>query len=499
MFKKNLSYVQLFFLFFTILYSMPSEAMRYEFTPLATRAYKSTISLRFGDAYKDLAQMRLTEPDNLMYYYIADYVDAIKVIINEDKAEFNKLEKNRAKRLEELAKGPENSPYFLLTQAEVNLHWALARAKHDEYVTALKEVSTAYRMLKKNEKKFPDFIANKKCLCVMHAVIGIVPNELKWGLNLLNIEGTMEQGRAELDELVAYSKNHNFVFDDEVHCIYTFTMLYLGNQGETAWQTVLNSHLKAEKNPIAALGMANVALKTGHVNEAIEYLIKAPRSKNYFTVPYLDYYMGMAKLYRLDADANFYLKKYVDSFKGKLGVKETYQKLAWYELINGNETGYWDNMKLVKTKGNTVSEPDKAAMNEVNAGLKPDPTLLKARLLFDGGQNEAALKMIQTKSLSDYHNNEAYKLEYTYRLGRIYHKLKNYGEAVNAYQKTIDDGRNQGFFYACNAALQIGLIYEEQKLLGKARDFYNLCLDINPDEYAMGLHQKAKAGLARCK
>jgi tetratricopeptide (TPR) repeat protein len=495
-------YKLLIFIFLFFINTTKAEALRYEFTPLATRAYKSVISLRFGDAYKDLAQMRLTEPDNLMYYYISDYIDAIKSFIDEDKVQFKKLEKNKSKRLEELAKGPQDSPYYLFTQAEINVHWALARVKYGDYadyVTALKEVSSAFKMLEKNAKKFPDFISNKKCLSIMHAVVGTVPNEFKWTLNILDIHGSIEQGRKELDELVEYSKNNKYVFDDEVHCIYTFTMLYLGNQGESAWQTVLNSHLKPEKNPLAALGMANVAIKTGHVNEAIEYLIKAPRSKSFYHLPYLDYYMGLAKLYRLDNDANFYLKKYADTYKGKLGIKETYQKLGWYELINGNEPGYWANMKLVKSKGSSQSEPDKAALHEVNAGIKPDVTLLKARLLFDGGLNESALQTILTKKVEDYASDSPYRLEYTYRLGRIYHKLKNYGMAVNNYQKTIDEGRNSTYYYACNAALQIGLIYEEQKNCNKAYDYYKLCLDISPEDYAYSLHQKAKTGMNRCK
>ena len=474
------------------------NAARYEFTPLATRAYKSVISLRFGDAYKDLAQMRLTEPDNLLYYYISDYIDVTKVFVNEDKEEFKKLEKNKASRLEALATGPKDSPYFLLTQAEVNIHWALARVKHEEYITAAREISAAYRMLEKNTKKFPNFAPNNKCLSIMHAAIGTVPDEFKWGLNLINISGSMEQGRRELDALVDYTKKNNSVFDDEANCIYTFTLLYLGNQGDAAWQTVLDSRLKPEKNPLAALGMANVGIRTGHINEAIQYLTKAPRTKTFFSLPYLDYYMGMAKLYHLDADANVYLKKYIDTYKGKMGIKETYQKLAWYEMVNGNEAGYWSNMQMVKTKGNALFEGDKAALREAQLGVKPDATLLKTRLLFDGSQFDEALKTITTKTVSDYSYNKNYQFEYTYRLGRIYHKQKKYGEAVNAYQQTINDGRNDKAYFACNAALQIGLIYEEQKNYNMAKQFYNLCLELNPDDYSASLHQKAKTGINRC-
>jgi tetratricopeptide (TPR) repeat protein len=477
-------------------------AQRYEFTPLATKAYKNVISLRFADAYKNLAQMRLTEADNLMYYYIADYIDVMKVFLNENKAEFVKLEKNKERRIEALATGPKDSPYYLLTQAEVNIHWALVRAKtgkYSEYLTAIKEISNAYKMLEKNTKKFPDFMPNKKCLSVMHAAIGTVPNEFKWGLNMLNIEGSLEQGRKELNELVEYSQKNKFIFDDEVHCIYTFTLLYLNNQSEQAWEIVKKSHLKPDKNPLAALGMANVAIKTGHIDEAVHYLTIAPRTKAYHSLPYLDYYMGMAKLFRFDADANIYLKRYIDFHPGKMGIKESYQKLAWHCLINGDENGYWQNMAAVKKNGTDMFEGDKAAMREAKSGIKQDAHLLKVRILFDGSQFLKALEEIQKKRVEDYQYDEKLKLEYMYRLGRIYHKLGRSGEAIIAYEQTVTTGKNNPAYFACNAALQIGTIYEEQGIYQKAKDYYNLCLSIDPEDYALSLHQRAKAGLNRCK
>ncbi len=39
--------------------------------------------------------------------------------------------------------------------------------------------------------------------------------------------------------------------------------------------------------------------------------------------------------------------------------------------------------------------------------------------------------------------------------------------------------------------------YEQLGNLAQARAYYNTCLELNPDEYRTGLHQKAKTGLAR--
>jgi hypothetical protein len=65
------------------------------------------------------------------------------------------------------------------------------------------------------------------------------------------------------------------------------------------------------------------------------------------------------------------------------------------------------------------------------------------------------------------------------------------------YQTTIDQGKEASYYFACNAALQIGRIYESKKNLNKAKEFFNRCLSMKPDEYRNSLHQKAKAGLNR--
>lgn len=473
-------------------------APRYEFTPLATKTYRSILALRLNDATASIVQMRLTEPDNLMSYYLEDYIETIKIFVDEDKNAFKKYLPNKERRLEKLASGPKDSPYHLYTQAEIHLHWALARAKFGDDITSVREASSAYKLLVKNDKKFPDFIANKKTLSVLRAIFGTVPPEYRWATNLLTgIDGDIERGRRELEQVVNYANEHSFIFGDETHLIYAFTLLYLGNQGEEAWSVVKNSKLKPEKSVLASLAYANVGMKTGHAAEVVSILQNAPKGKSYYDVSFITYYLGIAKISLLEEDANQYLNAFIKNTKGKTSIKEVYQKLAWYELIHNNEAGYWSNMQLCKNRGTATVEGDKAAQREATSGLKPDPLLLKARLLFDGGQYDRALQMITQKSVNDFQHNKAYSLEYNYRLARIYHKLNRIGEAANLYQQTITDGKNEKYMFACNAALQLGTIYEQQGNRNLAKNYYNECLNIEPAEYASGLHQKAKAGLSR--
>ena len=63
----------------------------------------------------------------------------------------------------------------------------------------------------------------------------------------------------------------------------------------------------------------------------------------------------------------------------------------------------------------------------------------------------------------------------------------------------LSTGEKQPWYFACNAALQIGVLLEEKADFQNARSWYQKCLSIQPEEYASSLHAKAKAGLNRLK
>ena len=60
-------------------------------------------------------------------------------------------------------------------------------------------------------------------------------------------------------------------------------------------------------------------------------------------------------------------------------------------------------------------------------------------------------------------------------------------------------GRKENSFFACNAALQLGLIYEEQGFKKDAIYYFRECKNIDPDVYQGQLHKKADTGLERLK
>jgi tetratricopeptide (TPR) repeat protein len=140
-------------------------------------------------------------------------------------------------------------------------------------------------------------------------------------------------------------------------------------------------------------------------------------------------------------------------------------------------------------------EKDKQAKAEA-ASATPTIDLLKARLLFDGGYLSRALQILGDKKVKDYTNDKD-KTELNYRLGRIYDDLGKDDQALTAYQETINEGKNLKYYFAANAAVQMGKVYERRKNNAKAKEAFNTAIAMKNHEFESSIESQARAGLKR--
>jgi tetratricopeptide (TPR) repeat protein len=477
--------------------SLRLSAGHFEFTSDIGMAYEQATSLRFNDARLTLHQVRRHDPNNLLIYHIENYIDFLTLYLNQSEADYKRLKKNQEARLLKIQTGNSESPYYLYAQADLRLQWALVKLSFGEYLAAFNDISKAHKLLQRNQEKFPDFILNLKDLGVLHALAGTIPDSYKWSAKVLGgLEGSVAQGRKELKTALQLTRQHSSPFKAEIAVMYAGILLYLDNDGNAAWQVLQSADLQPRQNPLHCYVLANVAMRSQRNDQAIELLKQCPRGTEFASAPYLDFMLGLAKLRRLDSDAGAWFYKFLAHQRSNHGVKETYQKLAWIALLQGNTTGYREHMQSVLTNGKSNTGADKDALQEARAARIADVRLVKARLLFDGGYYQKAYDVLQELSAPAFQET-AHQLEYFYRLGRILHGLGRYDEALEYYQKAIEQGHQTSYFFACNAALQAGLIHELRRHHDKAREYYRLCLSMHPNEYKAELHQKAKSALER--
>jgi hypothetical protein len=493
-----------YLLLFLLLFSLSSFASSFDFNTNCKKAYQSILCLKFDEGKLLLDAEKSKNPDNVIVYYIEDYIDFLKLAISEDSKLFSELKNNKDIRINKIEDVEEDSEYKNYCLAEINLHWAFARMKFKEYITAVSEINKAYDLLNTNKKKYPDFIPNYKGLGLLHSIIGTIPDDYEWVKKLIGISGTISQGVAELSLVLKTSlKNESYDYlKTESLFFLTFVQLNLQSNKEEA--LAMAKYLDEpdfapllKSSPLISYAAASIAIKTGNNDKAIQILESRPSGTGYYPFYYLDYLLGVAKLNRLDDNAYKYLYSFILNFKGQNYIKAAYQKIAWFYLINGNTAKYKEKIALAITMGcNTVDE-DKQAMTEAKSKVVPNVSLLKARLLCDGGYYQKAMNILLEKKPSEFCFTTKDFLEYTYRIGRIYDSWEKDDSAMPYYELTIKNGSAFTFYFAANAALHLGMIYENKKNKTMAKYYYQLCTQMKNTEYKSSINQKAKAGLNR--
>ena len=251
-------------------------------------------------------------------------------------------------------------------------------------------------------------------------------------------------------------------------------------------------------NQLFAYLAANLGINGQRSAYAKEILLQKNNSPLYMEIPVWDLEMGYAKLNHLEPDANVYLERFIERFHGKFYVKDVLQKLGWFYYLQDNQQKANEYRALIFKKGSLQTEADKQAQKEAASGNWPNKLLLKARLLNDGGYHQEALSLLQGKSSTDFLLPEE-KLEFAYRLARIYDDLGRKEEAITAYLAAIKSGSQSREYFAARAALQIGYIYEKRGDKLTASAYFQKCIGLKDHDYKNSLDQKAKAGIARCK
>lgn len=466
-----------------------------EYNALARKAYEAAISLRIDEARNVVEEMKNKEPENLARLHIENYIDFFVLFVSEEEKAFQKAEINKAERIKKLnASGIENE-YRRFIHAEILLQWALIRLKFDQKLKAGSEIFEAYKLLEENLKLYPSFQESKKSLSIIHALAESLPS---WVRKVVGVRGSIKLGEQEIRSLYEKTKNPDYMYGKEVIAINAYIWYYQSNKKKEAIRLIEQSALDHRQNPMAAFLKASFYLKNGDNESCLRILEESPKGPQYMPFYYLDYMKGRSLLYKLDPTAPIYIGRYLQYFKGRHYIKEAYQKLAWTKIVFGNDlASYKREMSNCTKYGQSLVDEDLQAQKEAQENKIPDATLLKSRLLYDGGYYGRAQNTLITNGFSFNGKGGENELEYTYRLGRTLQALKSYRDAILYLSKTIKLGGSNTKYYACNAALQLGLIYEEVKDYAQAKKYYSQCLKFSPSEYQTSLHQKAKSGLQR--
>jgi tetratricopeptide (TPR) repeat protein len=488
------------FLFIFILISKVSVAY-YEFDDNLKSAYSSIIALDFERSNSLLQQEKKEKPGNDLVVLYSNYTDFLKAFVSEEEHYFKSFKKKSAENLKILDDKTENisSPFHYYSKAEILIQQALVKVKFREYVSAATDIRKAYRLIEKNKISHPSFLLNNKLSGFLDVVIGAVPREYHWLVEIAGMEGSVAQGTGDLKSLFKAMEKSEYNCYREELLFYLSSIYTTFNSGEAdLLECMLNIRPYSEKSTLMRFCTATILMKMGRNDDAFSFLKEPPNYMTGFPIDFMYYKLGMSKLRMLDLSASVDFEEFIKRFKGQNYIKSTYQKLAWIESLKNNPQGYYNYMAKCRTLGSAFIDEDKAALSESAEVDVGNRLLLRSRLLFDGGYYQRAQQELAGVSVDSF---PKYKdqLEVTYRLARIYQKTGQEEKAIDLYQKTIDNGSAATFYFAANSALMMGMLFEEKNDLDRAETYFKKCLSMERHHYQNSIDQKAQAGLDRIK
>ncbi len=493
--KKGKLIVSLFFFTLPFVPAVASAAVQFSFTPGCALGLNFIHQFRFTDARNALTTERAN--NNLAPLLLDDYMDFIQVFLNEQTEEYQRLNAavpERIRRFEEL---PESSPWRLYCRGEIRMHWGMAAMKYGEYWTAFTLFRNAWSDFQENLRKHPKFVLTEKSLGLLEAAVGSIPQSYKKFAAVLGFSGTISGGLARVERVsrTTPASPDLLMFHHEASLLACWLRLHLLQDPQGAWNLVLAVCNQHQYYPVACFIRANIAMNTGRNDLAIETLRGRIPHPNQHAFWYLEFMLGEALLHRLDTSAETHLRRYLVRFKGQNYLKRSARDLAWVALLKGDMAWYQNYLSLARTMGQERTDEDRQAMRDAWQKFPPDVRLLKARLLCDGGYYTEALSTLGANT----YTNAELQTEFHYRQARILHELNRTADATQAYLKTMELGKNLERYFAANAALQLGLIYESRAQRAQAAQYFRMAINGFPNnkEYRNGIEQKARAGLQR--
>ena len=488
------------FALFLLLFSSFVFAQKiYNFNTVCKQAYQNITSLKLNDGVRLVNEARKQNPNNLIPDLLQSYIDFFILFFNEDPAEYKAKKESLEDRISNLKDGDENSPYYNYCLSVAYLQKAMIAIKFNERFAAFFAFKKAFSFIKDNRKSYPAFLPDNMVYAPMQVLAGIIPDGYKGIAGFLGIKGSVNGGMQLLRNFVNSNDSSARFFFNEAAFYYCYLLFYIQNKPEEAFAFIKQKNLDIVNNHLFAYMAANLALNSKQAEYAKSIILNRNPSPDYMQIPMWNYEMAFIKMDHLElGEAASDFETFLRTFKGNFYVKDACQKVSWCYFLEGNKSAAERARQVLLKRGNTISDADKQAQREAKSGTYPNTLLLKARLLNDGGYNKEALEMLVGKTTTDFAKPEE-KLEFNYRVARIYDDLGRDTEAIVAYHAAIASGKNRTEYFAARAALQTGAIYERRGNKEEAIKYYQQCLDMDDHDYKDSIDQKAKAGIARCK
>ena len=467
------------------------SAQHVHFNPRMEKALQDIVHLRYAALHQKLSQERKQHPQNRA----ADYLEAasicISLFVNERSEGFTQKEPRLEALLEKLETVPEKEPYQRLLRGEILLGTAILQGKYGHTWAAAWRFSKAYKLLKTNYERFPNFAPNYLPWGVLMAAIGSLPESYQMIAGLLGFEGDVDRGLQLVRQGYYQCQNTSrWRFYKGYHG-FVYAFVYQQLEIKPA-PTLSQLGLPVASSSFFIYLHAQELLDQGKAPEAYTLLQERPQGEGLLAFPFLHYLTGKVALSVAPEKAGPHFHRFLRESENEIYRNSSQRFLAWYHLLQGEKdsVAYWRQRLLQAPPG--ASGADEQARREARLGW--NPTLVRARLAYDGGRYHETLYLLKNappERLASWA-----KLEWHYRKARAHQALQAYQQAQKHYQRGLAHPPVENSYALGNSVLQLGNLALRARDTSAARRWYQRCLSYTDYPFYEGIQQKAKARLS---
>jgi hypothetical protein len=483
-----------FIIFLLIISTTQKISAAYEVNNNCKEAWMLLMDLDIKGAKNVLSQELITNPENYYAHYLDQTCDAYLLLLNTSDEEYFSFLKEHERRRSIMDNKDTHSPYYLSCEAEMNLQAGIFKIVKGSKFSGLRNAYSAYNKTYENLKLHPNFKASLKLDGFFNVAIANLPPFVKWAISAFGVSGNTEYGFEIL--------NSNYQSQKEIKGLNAESALFiilsakLNKTPEIVYDFVNSLDTNISQTFIHTYFRSNISYRIGKNEEALNTLKSIDiNTKSQGNIIY-NYLMGKILLRKLDKNAEYYLSKYLSNSAKEEYLKEINYKLSLHYLINGDKQKFKNHKSATLEYGNDVNERDREAVYDAKLDFNPDVNLLKARLLLEGGY----LKQYHI-AIEAYENNKnnfmPFQLEYLLLKGKSDELSENYTQAIEYFKLLIAKGSNENYYFASEAALRLGKIYEKLNKKEEAKKYYNESLKLYKNNYYEYIEDKASKALTR--
>ncbi|WBO86302.1 tetratricopeptide repeat protein [Hymenobacter yonginensis] len=454
-------------------------------TAAQARAYAEVLKLR-PDAAR--AQLKDASAGSLL---VLDAAAITELLVTQDAGLYEATVAGQNRRLAQLEKTVERGALPEYARAEIRLHQAAAQVVFGHEVQGAWSLRQAYQQMATVVQRYPTYLPARKTLGLMQFFIGSLPEGYRWFLKLLGLPGSVAGG---LSNLRAAARQPND-FQPEARILLALVEETYYKKPDEGLQLIRQLHQQQPDNLLYAYLLVSIHKKQHHTEAALAAYRARPTGPGYVALPYLRHMAADLLLYQGEYAASRRENElFLQQYKG-----QHYRKDAWFKLylaawLSGDAPAAERYRRQIDAGGRTVVEEDTYAQRFVESRLPLNPLLTRARLQIDGGYYREALA-----TLAGFRSTAATplrdQLEDPYRRARAWHLLGRPDSARLLYARTIALAGNAPYYFAPQAALQLGYLYQLEGQRNTARVYFRKALSYLKHEYKNSTDTKAKLAL----